>query len=109
MYAIETKNLTKKYKDKTAVNSLNLTVNKASFTPCSAWFSNIWFDTALVGGWFESIANALPFAHAVNASRYAVSGEYAEIMPELLWVIDYAVVLLALAISAFTIKMKRNK
>lgn len=28
MYAIETKNLTKKYKDKTAVNSLNLTVNK---------------------------------------------------------------------------------
>lgn len=28
MYAIETKKLTKKYKDKTAVNSLNLTVNK---------------------------------------------------------------------------------
>lgn len=51
----------------------------------------------------------MPFAHAVNAARYAVSGEYAEIMPELLWVIVYAVVLLALAISAFTIKMKRNK
>lgn len=28
MYAIQTTNLTKKYKDKTAVNSLNLTVNK---------------------------------------------------------------------------------
>ena len=28
MYAIKTTNLTKKYKDKTAVNSLNLTVNK---------------------------------------------------------------------------------
>lgn len=81
----------------------------ALLTNLSAWFSNIWFDTALVGGWFESIANALPFAHAVNAARYAVSGEYAEIMPELLWVIVYAVVLLALAISAFTIKMKRNK
>lgn len=62
-----------------------------------------------VGGWFESIANAMPFAHAVNAARYAVSGEYAEIMPELLWVIVYAVVLLVLAITAFTIKMKRNK
>ncbi len=81
----------------------------ALLTNLSAWFSNIWFDTALVGGWFESIANALPFAHAVNAARYAVSGEYAEIMPELLWVIGYAVVLLVLAISAFTIKMKRNK
>lgn len=81
----------------------------ALLTNLSAWFSNIWFDTALVGGWFESIANALPFAHAVNAARYAVSGEYAEIMPELLWVIVYAVALLVLAISAFTIKMKRNK
>ena len=78
-------------------------------TNLSAWFSNIWFDTALVGGWFESIANAMPFAHAVNAARFAVSGDYAEIMPELLWVIVYAVALLALAISAFTIKMKRNK
>ena len=81
----------------------------ALLTNLSAWFSNIWFDTALVGGWFESIANAMPFAHAVNAARYAVSGEYAEIMPELLWVIVYAVALLVLAISAFTIKMKRNK
>lgn len=81
----------------------------ALLTNLSAWFSNIWFDTALVGGWIESIANAMPFAHAVNAARYAVSGEYAEIMPELLWVIVYAVVLLVLAITAFTIKMKRNK
>ena len=81
----------------------------ALLTNLSAWFSNIWFDTALVGGWFESIANAMPFAHAVNAARFAVSSEYAEIMPELLWVIVYAVVLLVLAITAFTIKMKRNK
>ena len=81
----------------------------ALLTNLSAWFSNIWFDTALVGGWFESIANAMPFAHAVNAARFAVSGEYAEIMPELLWVIVYAVALLVLAITAFTIKMKRNK
>lgn len=81
----------------------------ALLTNLSAWFSNIWFDTALVGGWFESIANAMPFAHAVNAARFAVSGDYAEIMPELLWVIVYAVVLLVLAITAFTIKMKRNK
>lgn len=81
----------------------------ALLTNLSAWFSNIWFDTSLVGGWFESIANLLPFAHAVNAARFAVSGEYGEIMPELLWVICYAVVLLAAAITVFTIKLKRNK
>lgn len=31
-------------------------------TNLSAWFSNIWFDTAMVGGWFKNLANALPFA-----------------------------------------------
>lgn len=81
----------------------------ALLTNLSAWFSNIWFDTALVGGWFESVANALPFVHAVNAARFAVMGKYDEVVPQLLWVTVYAVVLLVLAISAFTIKMKRNK
>lgn len=81
----------------------------ALLTNLSAWFSNIWFDTAMVGGWFESIANAMPFAHAVNAARYALSGEFESIMPDLLWVIGYAVVLLTVAIVIFTIKMKKNK
>lgn len=81
----------------------------ALLTNLSAWFSNIWFDTALVGGWFEGIANAMPFAHAVNAARYALNGEFESVMPDLLWVIGYAVVLLAVAIVIFTVKMKRNK
>lgn len=81
----------------------------ALLTNLSAWFSNIWFDTALVGGWFEGIANVLPFAHAVNAARYALNGEFESVMPDLLWVIGYAVVLLAVAIVIFTVKMKRNK
>lgn len=81
----------------------------ALLTNLSAWFSNIWFDTAMVGGWFESIANAMPFAHAVNAARYALSGEFESIMPDLLWVIGYAVVLLTVAIVIFTFKMKSNK
>lgn len=81
----------------------------ALLTNLSAWFSNIWFDTALVGGWFEEIANAMPFAHAVNAARYALNGKFESVMPDLLWVIGYAVVLLAVAIVIFTVKMKRNK
>ncbi len=81
----------------------------ALLTNLSAWFSNIWFDTALVGGWFEDLANALPFAHAVNAARYALAGEYESIFPDLWWVIGYAVALLTVAIVFFMIKMKRNK
>ena len=80
----------------------------ALLTNLSAWFSNIWFDTALVGGWFEALANALPFAHAVNAARNAAAGDYAAIMPELVWVIVYAVVLMSIAVGAFSAKMKKN-
>lgn len=81
----------------------------ALITNLSAWFSNIWFDTALVGGWFEALANLLPFAHAVNAARYAINGDFAQIMPELIWVIGYALVITIFAIVVFTIKLKRNK
>lgn len=81
----------------------------ALLTNLSAWFSNIWFNTSLVGGWFEALSNALPFAHAVNAARYALNGTYQSIMGELVWVIGYAVVILVIAIIVFTIKMKRNK
>lgn len=80
----------------------------ALLTNLSAWFSNIWFDTSLVGGWFESMANALPFAHAVNAARSAIAGDYGAIMPELWWVIAYAVVLLAVAIVVFALKIRKN-
>lgn len=81
----------------------------ALLTNLSAWFSNIWFDTALVGGWFETLSNLMPFVHAVMAARYAVSGEFSEIMPELWWVIGYAVILLCVSVAVFTVKMKRNK
>lgn len=81
----------------------------ALLTNLSAWFSNIWFDTAMVGGWFKKLANALPFAHAVNAARYAVSGNCSDIMPELIPVCGYAVVLLVLAAVVFSVIMKRNK
>lgn len=58
----------------------------ALLTNLTAWLSDIWFDVSLVGDVFEKIANALPFIHAVKAGRYAYSGEYSAIMPELWWV-----------------------
>lgn len=81
----------------------------ALLTNLSAWFSNIWFDSSLVGGWFEAIANVLPFSHAVNAARYALSGDYSKIMPELAVVLIYAVVLTLISIIIFTIKQKKDQ
>lgn len=80
----------------------------ALLTNLSAWLSSTWFDVSLVGGWFEKIANALPFIHAVNAGRAAVSGDYAAILPELLWVGAYAVVIFVLAIVVFRRKMRAD-
>ncbi|HNX14999.1 MAG TPA: ABC transporter permease [Oscillospiraceae bacterium] len=81
----------------------------ALLTNLSAWLSGTWFDLNLVGGAFKTIAYALPFAHAVNAGRSALSGNYAAIMPDLWWVIGYAAVVLGIAIFVFSKKMKSDK
>ncbi|HRX59105.1 MAG TPA: ABC transporter permease [Eubacteriales bacterium] len=80
----------------------------ALLTNLSAWLSGTWFDLSLVGGAFQKIAYLLPFAHAVDAGRAAVAGEYAAIMPHLWWVIGYAVVTFAVAVVVFRRKMHRD-
>lgn len=80
----------------------------ALLTNLSAWLSGTWFDLSLVGGAFEAIAYALPFAHAVDAGKAALSGNYAGIFPHLWWVIGYAVITLAIAIFVFRRQMKKE-
>ena len=81
----------------------------ALLTNLSAWLSGTWFDLNLVGGAFKSIAYALPFAHAVNAGRASLSGDYASIMPDLWWVIGYAAVIFGIAVVVFSRKMRSDK
>ncbi len=80
----------------------------ALLTNLSAWFSNIWFDTSMVGGVFETVADILPFSHAVAAARAAAAGNYAAIFPDLWWVIGYAAALTIAAVTVFSIKIKRS-
>lgn len=81
----------------------------AVLTNISAWLSDIWFDLSLVGGAFEKIAGFLPFVHAVNAMRAVLEGDYSQIIPELLWVLGYAVVIFACAVWLFNRRMKQDK
>jgi ABC-2 type transport system permease protein len=74
----------------------------------SAWMSGAWFDLNLVGGTFKAIAYSLPFVHAVEATKAALSGNYHSIFPDLWWVIGYAVIILVLAILAFKKKMSSD-
>ena len=81
----------------------------ALLTNLSAWLSGTWFDLDLVGGSFKAIAELLPFSHAVDAGRAALSGDYNSILPNLWWVIGYAVVAMCIAIIIFTRKMSSDK
>jgi len=80
----------------------------ALLTNLSAWLSGTWFDLNLIGGWFKDIAYALPFAHAVDASRAAIQGNYASILPHLWWVIGYAAAIMIIAIYVFNKKMQSD-
>ena len=80
----------------------------ALLTNLSAWLSGIWFDLELVGGAFRKIAYALPFVHAVELERAALSGNFAGIFPHLWWVLGYAAAILAAAVLLFLRQMKRQ-
>lgn len=81
----------------------------ALLTNLTAWLSGTWFDLKLVGGAFKAIACALPFVYTVDATRAALSGNYGDIFKNLIWVIIYAVVFLALSVVIFNKKMKSDK
>ena len=80
----------------------------ALLTNLSAWLSGIWFDLELVGGAFQRIANLLPFVHAVEMERAVLGGDLRGAMPHLLWVLGYAILLLALAVVLFLRQMRRQ-
>ena len=80
----------------------------ALLTNLSAWLSGIWFDLSLVGEGFRRVAYALPFVHAVELERAALSGQYADILPHLGWVLGYGVSCLAVAVLLFLRQMKRQ-
>ena len=80
----------------------------ALLTNLSAWLSGVWFDLKLVGGTFEKIANALPFVHAVEMEKAALSGDLAGIFPHIWWVLGYSAVIILFAVLMFLRQMKKQ-
>ena len=80
----------------------------ALLTNLSAWLSGVWFDLELVGGVFKKIAYLLPFVHAVELERAAISGSFGDILPHLLWVLGYSVATSVAAVLAFLRQMKKQ-
>jgi len=48
----------------------------------------------------------LPFAHAVDATRFALSGEYGDLVVPLLWIVGYIIIIFVIAVLGFKRKMK---
>lgn len=72
----------------------------------AALSSGMWFDLAMMGGAFRAVCYALPFAHAVDAARLALSGDLYAALPHMGWVTLYAAVIFILAAVLFRRRMK---
>lgn len=79
----------------------------ALLTNLSAWLSGIWFEVSLVGGWFEKLANALPFLHAVELERAMMLGDLSAALPHLWWVLGYTAAVLAASVALFLRQMRQ--
>lgn len=76
------------------------------FTNLSAWLSGVWFDLKLVGGFFEKLANFLPFVHAVEISKALVNGDFEQIKVHIIPIIFYSALVTVIAVLCF---LKRKK
>ena len=80
----------------------------ALLTNLSAWLSGVWFDLALVGGFFQKAANALPFIHAAELEKALFSGNFGLAASHLLPVVLYSVLITAAAVLCFLRQMKKQ-
>ena len=80
----------------------------ALLTNLSAWLSGVWFDLKLVGGFFEKIANALPFVHAVEMEKALVSGDFGLAATHILPILLYSIAITAIAVFCFIGQMKKQ-
>lgn len=81
----------------------------ALFVVVVSLFSGAWMDLKMVGGAFEKIGYALPFAHAVDVGRAVFNGAgFHDIRRSFFIVLIYAAGLFLLAVTAF-LHAKRRK
>ena len=80
----------------------------ALLTNLSAWLSGVWFDLKLVGGFFQKLANALPFVHAVEMEKALFNGKFEVAVARILPVLLYSVLITVVAVACFLRQMKKQ-
>lgn len=80
----------------------------AMLTNLSAWLSGVWFDLKLVGGFFEKIANALPFFHGAELEKALFRGDFSTAGSHLLPMAVYSIAATAAAVLCFLRQMNKQ-
>lgn len=80
----------------------------ALLTNLSAWLSGVWFDLELVGGFFEKLANLLPFVHAVEMEKALFLGDFELLATHIVPILVYSFGMTAAAVVCFLGQMKKQ-
>lgn len=80
----------------------------ALLTNLSAWLSGVWFDLKLVGGFFEKLANVLPFVHAAEMEKALFNGNFELAASHILPILLYSVLITVVAVGCFLGQMKKQ-
>ena len=80
----------------------------ALLTNISAWLSGVWFDLKLVGGFFEKLAGALPFVHAVEMEKALFIVNYELAFSHILPIFFYSIFITVASVCCFLKQMKRQ-
>ncbi|MBE5867674.1 MAG: ABC transporter permease [Lachnospiraceae bacterium] len=80
----------------------------ALLTNLSAWLSGVWFDLKLVGGFFEKLADMLPFVHAAEMEKALCGGNFELAAHHILPVLGYSVLITVVAVFSFLGQMKKQ-
>jgi len=72
-------------------------------------FGGAWFDLEEIGGVFLTIGDALPFKHALDATRAVLAdgAGLGDISTDIAWVAGYALVATLLAVATFHRRLRR--
>ncbi|MBN1699912.1 MAG: ABC transporter permease [Spirochaetales bacterium] len=92
----------------TICNETKVLVAGNIFIQLSAILGGAWMDLNILGDTIKTIAGYLPFSHAIEASRAALSGRTENILYHLAIVSVYILVFFLLAVIFFNIKMKSD-
>lgn len=77
-------------------------------TNLTVWLSGMVFDIELIGGALKTIANMLPFIHAVEIEKAILLGNYADVFPHIYWILGYTVFAFVIAIVFFLRQMRKE-